>query len=67
MKIVMGSDHAGFDLKNEIKERCGLSVATGAEACKAALEKFKAKNISVITPYQSIGDKNVVKFFNEIG
>merc|ERR1712032_1008950 len=32
-----------------------------------SLEKFKARKITVITPYQEIGDKNVVKFFTEIG
>lgn len=55
------------EFKAELTERTGLNIATGAEACKAALEKFQAKKISVITPYQDIGDKNVIKFFTEIG
>ena len=55
------------ELKAEITERTGLNVATGAEACKAALMKFGAKRIAIITPYQEIGDRNVVKFFSEIG
>ena len=45
----------------------GLSVATGAEACEKALNCFSAKRIGVVTPYQAIGDKNVVRFFNDIG
>ncbi len=45
----------------------GLSVATGAEACEKALNCFGAKRIGVVTPYQPIGDKNVVRFFNDIG
>jgi maleate isomerase len=45
----------------------GLSVATGAEACERALKLFGAKKIGVVTPYQPIGDKNVVRFFNDIG
>ncbi len=45
----------------------GLSVATGAEACEKALNCFGAKKIAVVTPYQPIGDKNVVRFFNDIG
>ncbi|CAE8612578.1 unnamed protein product [Polarella glacialis] len=53
--------------KAELTERTGLNIATGAEACKASLEKFGAKRITIITPYQEIGDKNVVKFFTEIG
>lgn len=50
-----------------IKEWSGLDVATGAEACERALNLFGAKKIGVVTPYQPIGDENVVKFFNEIG
>jgi maleate isomerase len=45
----------------------GMGVATGAEACEKALNLFGAKKIGVVTPYQPIGDENVIKFFNEIG
>ena len=45
----------------------GMQVATGAEACERALNAFKAKRIGVVTPYQPIGDKNVVRFFGDIG
>ncbi len=45
----------------------GLSVATGAEACERALKLFNVKKIGVVTPYQPIGDKNVVRFFNDMG
>lgn len=45
----------------------GLAVATGAEACEKALKLFEVKKIGVVTPYQPIGDKNVVKFFNDLG
>lgn len=51
----------------EINELSGLKVATGAEACERALNLFGAKRIGVVTPYQPIGDENVVKFFDEIG
>lgn len=51
----------------EIKAMSGLNVATGAEACERALHLFGAKRIGVVTPYQPIGDENVVKFFSEIG
>lgn len=50
-----------------IKDLSGLEVATGAEACERALNNFGAKKIGVITPYQPVGDKNVVQFFNDIG
>jgi maleate isomerase len=45
----------------------GLRVATGAEACRRALELFRVNKIGVITPYQAIGDENVVRFFTELG
>eukprot|EP00927_Polykrikos_kofoidii_P047376 TRINITY_DN41494_c0_g1_i1.p1 TRINITY_DN41494_c0_g1~~TRINITY_DN41494_c0_g1_i1.p1 ORF type:complete len:386 (+),score=76.00 TRINITY_DN41494_c0_g1_i1:61-1158(+) len=67
LETFFGGWEGNKELKAEITERTGLNVATGAEACKAALNKFQAKKISVITPYQEIGDRNVVKFFSEIG
>lgn len=45
----------------------GLDVATGAQACERALGLFGARRIGVVTPYQPVGDDNVVKFFGEIG
>ena len=45
----------------------GLGVATGAEACERILQLFDAKRIGVVTPYQAVGDQNVVRFFEEIG
>ena len=51
----------------QIHDISGLQVATGAEACERALQLFGAKRIGVVTPYQPIGDENVIKFFNEIG
>jgi maleate isomerase len=45
----------------------GLGVATGAEACERALQLFGVRRLGVVTPYQPIGDQNVVRFFNELG
>ena len=45
----------------------GLQVATGAEACERALHLYGARRIGVVTPYQPIGDENVVRFFSELG
>ncbi len=53
--------------KRHIGELSGLEVATGAEACEQALGIFHAKRIAVVTPYQPVGDKNVVRFFEELG
>ncbi len=54
--------------KQRVSERAnGLDVTTGAEACEKALTLFKAKRIGVVTPYQPVGDQNVVRFFGDIG
>lgn len=67
LETFFGGWEGNKEFKATLTERTGLNIATGAEACKAALEKFKAKRVSVITPYQEIGDRNVIKFFTEIG
>ncbi len=50
-----------------IQQLSGLQVATGAEACERALGIYRARKIGVITPYQPIGDRNVVRFFGDLG
>ncbi|CAE7876344.1 maiA [Symbiodinium sp. KB8] len=67
LETFFGGWEGNKEFKKELSDRTGLNIATGAEACKASLEKFGAKRITVITPYQDIGDRNVVKFFSEIG
>lgn len=51
----------------QINEISGLQVATGAEACERALQLFGARRIGIVTPYQPLGDTNVVQFFTELG
>ena len=54
--------------KARVKERSGgLDVATGAEACERALNKFGVKTIGIVTPYQANGDRQVIGFFEELG
>ena len=55
------------EFSERIRQLSGLDVATGAEACERALTRFEAKRIGVVTPYQPIGDEQVVKFFGDIG
>jgi maleate isomerase len=58
---------ASAKLKEELMAHTGLPVAMGSDACHAALSLFGAKRLGVITPYQPVGDRNVVRFFNEAG
>ena len=56
------------EFEQGIQDQIGdMSLTTGAGAAREALEKFKAKKISVITPYPPIGDDNVRRFFGDIG
>jgi maleate isomerase len=62
-----GGVEGNREFVRQIEGITGLSVATGAEACERALKIFGARKIGVVTPYQPVGDENVVKFFSEIG
>ena len=61
---VAGNDY----FKARVKERSGgLEVATGAEGCQKVLNSYNVKSISVVTPYQENGDREVINYFEEIG
>ncbi|MBB5873334.1 maleate isomerase [Allocatelliglobosispora scoriae] len=62
-----GGVEGNREFVRQIHEITGLEVATGAEACERALKLFGARRIGVVTPYQPVGDENVVRFFSEIG
>ncbi len=51
----------------QIRELMGqeIGLTTGANAVTDALNCFKVKNIAVLTPYQPIGDKQVLNFFSD--
>ncbi len=50
-----------------VRALTGLAISTGADACRAALETFGAKRIAVLTPYQPVMRREIVKFFAECG
>ena len=50
-----------------IREQSGLEVSTGASACRAALDAFGARRISVFSPYQPVADDQVSSYFAEAG
>lgn len=62
-----GGIEGATQFKEHIESYTGKRLATGAEACQEALSTFGAKRIAVLTPYQAIGDDNVVRYFSEIG
>lgn len=58
---------ASRDLKKHLQERTGLPVSMGSEACAAAFAALGMRRLGVVTPYQPVGDRNVVRFFEESG
>jgi len=52
-------------LRDEIGPEIGLT--SGAAALKAALDRFGAKKVAAMTPYQSVGDEQVHRFLEESG
>lgn len=61
-----GADGAAH-FKAWMHDLSGLEVTTGADACGRALDAYGAKKIGVITPYQPVGDQQVVDFFTQLG
>lgn len=54
--------------EKSIRDQIGdMTLTTGAEAVRTALEAFGTKTISVITPYPPVGDANVRRYFSDIG
>lgn len=45
----------------------GLKVTTGADSCAKVLEAYGARKIAIVTPYQPVGDEQVVNFFTQMG
>lgn len=58
---------ASRKLKAYLEEKTKLPVAMGSDACSLALDAYGARTIGVVTPYQPVGDENVVRFFEECG
>ena len=54
-------------LQNSLSERAGVGVSMGSTAGVAALHKFGAKRIAVLTPHQPKGDETVRAYLTEAG
>ena len=62
-----GGAEGSEQFTNRVKQMSGLGVSSGAVAAKAALEVFGAKKIAVLTPYQPIADRQVMRYFEDCG
>jgi maleate isomerase len=59
-------------LQKHMEKVAGTGVTMGSDACQAALKVMskqygEIKRIACITPYMPVGDKNVRKFFEDLG
>ena len=59
-------------LQKHMEQVAGTRVTMGSDACQAALKVLskqyrEVKRIAVITPYMPVGDRNVQKFFEDLG
>lgn len=62
-----GGKDGAAEFEHFMHEISGLSVTTGAHAAVSALQVYGAKKIGIITPYQAVGDQQVVDFFKGVG
>ncbi|MDQ0256297.1 maleate isomerase [Evansella vedderi] len=62
-----GGKEGNKKFEENIEKLTGLKVYSGAAACHNALQLHSAKKIGVVTPYQRVGDEQVVNFFNDWG
>lgn len=62
-----GGVAGGDALQKALTERAGVGVSMGSTAAVAALNKFGAKRIAVLTPHQPKGDETVRSYLIEAG
>lgn len=61
-----GANHSAR-LRAELTARAGRGVTLASDAIDAALKRYGARRIGIVTPYQAIGGDKVKRFFCEIG
>jgi maleate isomerase len=56
-------------LKKKLQKIAKTGIAMGSDACRAALRAYGRgiKRLGVITPYMPVGDRQVVRFFEDCG
>ncbi len=54
-------------LQERVEARAGVKVSMGSDAARAALTRYRARRLGVITPYMPVGDEQVRRFFTDCG
>src|SRR5207245_3039400 len=50
-------------LHERVEARAGVKVSMGSDAARAALQRYGAKRLGVLTPYMPVGDMQVRRVF----
>jgi maleate isomerase len=66
LEMVHGTLEA-LAIPDQVERQFGIGVAVWARAVTAALEKFGAKRVSVLTPFNEPGNRSTLQFFAELG
>jgi maleate isomerase len=53
--------------RERVEARSGLKLTMGSDASQEALKRYGVRRLGVVTPYQPVGDKHVMRFFNDCG
>ena len=67
LETFWGGVAAADKLQTELAERAGVGVTLGSTAAVAALKKFGAHRIAILTPHQPRGDEMVRAYMAEAG
>jgi maleate isomerase len=67
LETFWGGVAAADKLQADLEQRAGVGVTMGSTAMVAALKKFSARKIAILTPHQPRGDEIVKAYFLEAG
>ena len=67
LETFWGGVAAARKLETELAQRAGVGITMGSSAILAALEKFGARTLAILTPHQPRGDEMVRAYFIEAG
>ena len=67
LETFWGGVAAADKLQAELSQRAGVGITMGSTAMVAALKKFGARKIAILTPHQPRGDEMVKAYFMEAG
>lgn len=67
LETFWGGVVAADKLQTDLAQRAGVGVTIGSTAMVAALKKFGARKLAILTPHQPRGDEMVKAYFVEAG